>query len=187
LFEQLQSDGLVKGGRTFDLIMAYTDAEGTLNTFNCPSKLAHSSHVSGRPQQIDLPESVTSSTRTSTVTSRELDKIAVPIAANLPIAKVEPIVPNKRQRTSSGALKRTVKDDEVWWDAFKEWRGLASLGPGENLKWRSKTADEEEDGDEWGVPRDECERGSLETLTVNGLLHPRTLSKVVRDVLSEPS
>ncbi|GAA5884667.1 hypothetical protein JCM16303_003705 [Sporobolomyces ruberrimus] len=168
LFEQLQSDGLVKGGKTFDLVMAYTDAED-------------------RPQQIDLPESVTSSTRTSTVTSRELDEIAIPTAANLPVPEVEPTTPNKRQRTSSGALRRTAKDDEVWWDAFKEWRGLASLGAGENVKWRSKTADEEEDGDEWGIPRDECERGSLETLTVNGLLHPKTLSKVVRDILSDPS
>jgi hypothetical protein len=83
-------------------------------------------------------------------------------------------------------LRRTVKEDEQWWDAFREWRGLAVLGAEEALKWRSSSDEEEEDG-ELGVSKEDSERGSVTTLTFNGLLHPKTLSHVVDKLLADPS
>ncbi|GAA5909855.1 uncharacterized protein JCM6883_003116 [Sporobolomyces salmoneus] len=168
LFEQLQSASSSKEGRTFDLVMSYTDENG-------------------QPRSIELPEQLSSRTRTPQASTSTLPGVSIPSPASFPPAVVELTHPQKRQRTSSGALRRTVKDDEEWWDSFKEWRGLAALGVEEAIKWRSTTTENEEEDGEWGLGKKECEEGSVSTLSLNGLLHPKTLSSIVKTVLEDPS
>ncbi|GAA6012344.1 hypothetical protein JCM11491_007102 [Sporobolomyces phaffii] len=169
LFEQLQSDGGPRKGKTFDLVMSYVDATG------------HS-------QVIELPQTLESAAQSPSVSTRELGDVSIPVPAALPVAADREPGPQKRQRTSSGASRRTVRDDEVWWDAFREWRGLVALGAEDVLRWRTTEPDADEDADgDWGVPRDDSMPGFVTTLSVNGLLHPRSIAAVVENVLGSPS
>ena len=140
----------------------------------------------GQPQSIELPEPLVSAARTVRTSSHQLSNISVPSPSTLPSARIDTVQPQKRQRTSSGALRRTVKDDELWWDSFREWRGLATLGVQEAIKWRSQADEEESDG-EFGVSWEDSERGKVTTLSLNGLFHPKSLTRAVENVLSDPS
>ncbi|GAA5996400.1 hypothetical protein JCM5350_005224 [Sporobolomyces pararoseus] len=167
LFEQLQSEEMSKKGKTFDLAMSFVDDQG-------------------QPQPIELSASLVSAARTANSSTHQFSNISVPSPSILPSARSDAVQPQKRQRTSSGALRRTVKDDELWWDSFREWRGLATLGVQEAIKWRSQADEEESDG-EFGVSWEDSERGRVTTLSLNGLLHPKSLARTVEDVLSDPS
>ncbi|GAA5967672.1 hypothetical protein JCM3765_005847 [Sporobolomyces pararoseus] len=167
MFEQLQGEGTSKKGKTFDLVMSFVDGQG-------------------QPQPIELPESLVPTNQIPSVSTSQMIDIAVPSPSVLPSAQTNRAEPQKRQRTSSGALRRTVKDDELWWDSFREWRGLAALGVQEAIQWRSQAGEDEEDG-ELGVSREGSERGRVTTLNVNGLLHPHSLSRVVEKILCDPS
>ncbi|GAA5928497.1 uncharacterized protein JCM15063_003894 [Sporobolomyces koalae] len=156
--------------KSFDLVLSYLDNKGN-------------------PQPVDLPSMSSVPPR---VTVHELNSVAVPSQTSFPPPACAPGPPQKRQRTSSGALRRSTRDDLAWWDTFREWRGLAIMDSSETIQWRSdppppnRNDDDDDDDDLWGVERAQCEKGKVTTLSVQGLLHPRSMNEFVDLLLSNP-
>ncbi|GAA5829971.1 hypothetical protein JCM5353_003932 [Sporobolomyces roseus] len=164
LFEQLKGESL--GSRTFDLLMAYVDDEG-------------------QRQSINLPRTTVSHEHNPSFSTQTLDNISVPSSTSLPSYPPDSKTASKRQRTSSGSLRREADDEQIWWDGFREWRGLASIGS-DRLKWRSNpVAEEQEEG--WGFDQVDCERGRTTALSLNGLLHPQAMKNSVDWILQDAS
>lgn len=121
------------------------------------------------------------------VSLRESEKNSIPSPGSFPLARVEPVAPQKRQRTSSGALRRPTNGDEEWWDSFKEWRGLAALGADASVTWRTDPDDDDDDEGQWGIERNDSEPGRVSILSLNGLLHPKSLNHIVETIVNDPS
>ncbi|GAA6062096.1 hypothetical protein JCM10212_002346 [Sporobolomyces blumeae] len=167
LFEQLKCEGDQAGGKTFDLLMSYVDENGV-------------------PQNVDLPKLSRSRAVPTTTREHTLPRVAVPKPALLPSRAPSDVShPRKRRRTSSGAAGRTTDERELWWDQFREWRGLASIGSADKLRWSETGSEDGEDG-EWGVEREDCVEGSVTALSWNGLLHPMTMLRIVERATQHP-
>ncbi|GJN89150.1 hypothetical protein Rhopal_002124-T1 [Rhodotorula paludigena] len=162
LLDALQGQGVPQEGKRFDLLMAYTDEAGAA-------------------QPITFPSSIRSRVLSSSVTLRTLPSLAVPASNAFP--RAEP--PTKRARTSSGAFRRAVEQDDParFWDEYREWAGLIRLGGDaeEKLRW-TDAGQEGEEG--WGLGRELCEKGEVTVLSCDGLLHPKMLSRALEDVLT---
>ncbi|TNY23466.1 Proteophosphoglycan ppg4 [Rhodotorula diobovata] len=167
LLDELRGHGAPKGeGKTFDLVMAFTDADGNSKPLTLPSPLrAHR-----------LPATLHTST---------LRSVLIPRPSSLPAPQPAPA---KKQRTSSGAFRappREADDPAVFWEAYREWAGLVRLGATDKL--RAAAGGEEEGDDAWGVEGDKCDEGEVAVLSWSGLLHPKALSRALQSVLSNLS
>lgn len=135
----------------------------------------------GAPHPVTFPSSIRSRVLSSNVTLRTLPSLAVPASNAFPQA--EP--PTKRARTSSGAFRRAVEQDDParFWDEYRAWAGLVRLGgdAGEKLRWTGAVQDGE---DGWGLGRELCEKGEVTVLSCDGLLHPKMLSLALESVLT---
>ncbi|GAA6027427.1 hypothetical protein JCM8097_007857 [Rhodosporidiobolus ruineniae] len=157
-----------KKGRTFDMVMSFTDAED-------------------RPQPITFPSSITSRLCHPTSTRQTLSSIRVPLPSSFPSASSSSTAPSKKQRTSSGAFRKPVDEKALFWDGYREWAGLAQLGEQEKIAWRALKEGEEEEEDEWGVPLGTCEEGEVTLLSWTGLLHPQAMVKVFERITTSAS
>ncbi|GAA5909231.1 hypothetical protein JCM8208_005622 [Rhodotorula glutinis] len=176
LLDELEGHGAPRGeGKTFDLVMAFTDNEGTPLPLSLPAPLlAH-----------PLPPTL------STSLSRS---IPVPRPTSLP-SPAPPAV--KKPRTSSGAFRApprdaAVDDPALFWETYREWAGLVALGPGAVEGLLRGASEEEGEGegpseDKWGVERERCEVGDVRTMSWEGLLHPKALARALEGLWASES
>lgn len=107
--------------------------------------------------------------------------------------------PPKKRRISSGSFRLTGAPSEdhdplAFWEDYREWAGLVSLGEAakDKIRWRENRTerprlplgDEEEEEEAFGLPRAACTAGDVTVLSVSGLLHPRLLSRAVQQLAS---
>ncbi|GAA6051360.1 hypothetical protein JCM3770_004501 [Rhodotorula araucariae] len=167
LLDELTGHGAPSGeGKTFDLVMAFTNDEGV-------------------PQPLSLPAPLRAQRLRPTLHSTTHRALLVPSPSSLPSPPSG--VPAKKQRTSSGAFRRPPLDadaPELFWEAYREWVGLVRLGVGAAEKLRPEQGDED---DAWGVERSRCETGEVQALSWEGLLHPKALARALRAVLASSS
>ncbi|GAA5939458.1 hypothetical protein JCM3775_001718 [Rhodotorula graminis] len=177
LLDELHGHGAPMGeGKTFDLVMAFTDAEGT-------------------PQPLSLPAPLIATRLPPTFRTSLSRSILVPRPSSLPSPAAPPF--KKKQRTSSGAFRvPTGADDEDdparFWETYREWAGLVVLGPAAaEDKLRGGASEEGEDKgpseDAWGVERERCDVGDVRVLSWEGLLHPRALARALEGVWASES
>ncbi|GAA6012912.1 hypothetical protein JCM10207_008374 [Rhodosporidiobolus poonsookiae] len=150
-------------GKTLNLVMAFTDAEGS-------------------SQPISFPPTITSRLCHPTLSTHTLSSIRVPRPSSFPAA-VSP-APTKRQRTSSGAFRKPIDASAHFWDEYREWAGLLQLGEKEKVAWREGGGEEEE---EWGVGLEDSERGQAKVLSWTGLLHPKVLARALESTAADPA
>ncbi|BGP47873.1 hypothetical protein JCM10450v2_003738 [Rhodotorula kratochvilovae] len=167
LLDELSGHGAPSGeGKTFDLVMAFTDDEGV-------------------PQPLSLPAPLRAQPLPPTLHSATHRSLLIPSSSSLPPPPSAAFT--KKQRTSSGAFRRTPLEadaPELFWESYREWTGLVRLGAGAMEKLRPEEADED---DAWGVERARCEEGEAQTLCWEGLLHPKALARALRTVLASSS
>ncbi|GAA5825721.1 hypothetical protein JCM11251_000350 [Rhodosporidiobolus azoricus] len=147
-------------GRTFDLVMSYRDEHGALQPIALPSS------ASGSARRIE-----------STFTSHMLSSIRVPKPSSFPSSSSASEA-RKRPRTSSGAFRKEVDGNQVFWEEYREWAGLVQLGEAEKVAWRESSEGEQEE-DEWGLPLEMCEKGEVSVSSWTGLLHPKAIARMV--------
>ncbi|BGP55271.1 hypothetical protein JCM8202_000654 [Rhodotorula sphaerocarpa] len=170
LLDKLANQSASRAPKRFDLVM----------TFVAPNGLPQPIEWRSPSDCIPVPQEIT---------SQGLSSIAVPQSSSFPPVP-PPSEQNKKRRISSGAFHLTgappdEHDPEVFWEGYREWAGLVSLGEGarEHLRWRRESGsggvEEGEEEEMWALPREKCEEGDVTALSCTGLLHPRSLSRTL--------
>ncbi|GAA5886989.1 hypothetical protein JCM5296_005216 [Sporobolomyces johnsonii] len=166
IFEEMTGAGQAanKGGKTFNLLVSFVDEDG-------------------QPQPIAFPAGISSRPLSLSTSKHTLSRISIPSSSAFPSSSSSSS-PSKRPRTSSGAFRRAIEESDQMWEEVKEWVGLAQIGVEDKLSWK-EGGDAEEDG--WGVDRETCEEGEATVLSWTGLLHPKTMSRMLETVLDSAS
>ncbi|GAA5856014.1 hypothetical protein JCM9279_003376 [Rhodotorula babjevae] len=190
LLDELSGHGAPRGeGKTFDLVMAFTDAEGT-------------------PRPLSLPAPLLAHRLSPTLSTSLSRSILVPRPSSLP-SPAPRSTSTKKPRTSSGAFRAPRRgadgdDPAAFWETYREWAGLVVLGPGAaEGKLRCDGASERGQGggegeaeageadepsdDAWGVERERCDVGDARVLSWEGMLHPKALARALEAVLTSES
>ncbi|GAA5956444.1 hypothetical protein JCM8115_001726 [Rhodotorula mucilaginosa] len=202
LLDELAGQPARREPKRFDLLCSFVDSKG-------------------EPQPVHFSDSskFICSTIPTAIDLHTLTDIAVPLGSAFPDApstSSSADQPNeeenknknekKRRRLSSGSfrLASSASDDAddddpaQFWQEYREWAGLASLGGGgggggestrDKLGWRGKEgggagADDEDDDDQWGVPREQCRRGNVSVMSATGFFHPVLLAQQIEHLVT---
>ncbi|KWU46266.1 hypothetical protein RHOSPDRAFT_32267 [Rhodotorula sp. JG-1b] len=182
LLDELAGQPARREPKRFDLLCSFVDSKG-----GDSSKIA----CSTIPTAIDL---------------HTLTDVAVPLASAFP--DVPPLSHagetekdknenRKRRRLSSGSFRLASSDSDSdsdsgpddsaaaaqFWQEYREWSGLVSLGGGDStrdkIRWRAEANHEDDDHDQWGVPREQCRRGDVSVMAATGFFHPVQLAQQI--------
>ncbi|GAA5981904.1 hypothetical protein JCM10908_004660 [Rhodotorula pacifica] len=171
LLDELGGQPARREPRRFDLLLSYVDEKGEAQ----PVRFSNSP-VSCSP----IP---------TTLNAYTLSNIAVPLSTSFPSppsASSAEATQQKRRRLSSGSfrLARGAPTDPAdpahFWEEYREWAGLVSLGENaavRTLRWREGEQEEQEG---WGVARELCGQGDVSVVSATGFFHPKTLAEQIQ-------